>query len=62
MRINYQFTSITPPPLDTKLVVKRSKFVFSDGAEIINMDSKIWSEESAVESLIGNGFDLWAEV
>jgi len=62
MKINYQFTSITPPPLDTKLVVKRSKFVFSDGAEIRVMDSIFWSEDSAAEWLIGSGFDLWAEV
>ena len=62
MKINYQFTSITPPPLDVKIVVKKSQFAFSDGAKIRVMDSIIWSEDSAAEWLIGCGFDLWAEV
>ena len=62
MKINYQFTSITPPPLDVKIVIKKSQFTFSDGAKIRVMDSIIWSEDSAAEWLIGSGFDLWAEV
>jgi hypothetical protein len=60
--INYLSIGVNPPPLDTKIIVKKSAFNFDDGAEIINMNSNIWSEESAVESLIGNGFDLWALV
>lgn len=62
MKIKYETISINPPPLDTKIVVKKSDWVFDDGAEIVNMSSDTWSTESAVESLIGNGFELWAEV
>ena len=62
MKIKYQFTSITPPPLDVKIVVKKSQSTFTDFARIRVMDSIIWSEESAAEWLLGSGFDLWAEV
>ena len=62
MKIKYQSINVTPPPLDVKIVVKKSQFAFSDGAKIRVMDSIIWSEDSAAEWLIGSGFDLWAEV
>ena len=62
--IKYLSVSVTPPKLDVKIIVKKGfdNYTFDDGAEIVNMSSNIWSEESAAESLIGNGFDLWSLV
>ena len=58
--MEYLSIDINPPPLDTKIIVKKLVFNFDDGAEIINMNSNIWSEESAVESLIETGFHYGA--
>lgn len=60
--IKYLTVSINPPPLDTKLIVKKSVFSFDDCAKVITMSSDHWSEESAVEFLEGHKLTLWAAV
>jgi hypothetical protein len=60
--IKYLSVGVNPPPLDTKIIVKKSEFNFDDCAHIMTMSSNNWTEESAAEFLLGGGFSLWAEV
>ncbi len=62
--INYLSVSVNPPPLDTKIIVKKDSdaFTFDDGAKIIFLESKQASEEWHVMNLVSDGFTLWAAV
>jgi hypothetical protein len=60
--IKYLSVGVNPPPLDKKIIVKKSEFNFDDCAHIITMSSDNWSEESAAEFLIGSNLTLWAAV
>tara|TARA_R110000787_G_scaffold167889_2_gene280859 strand:- start:6628 stop:6810 length:183 start_codon:yes stop_codon:yes gene_type:complete len=60
--MDYLSVGVNPPPLDTKIIVKKSEFNFDDCAHIITMSSDNWSEESAAEFLIGSNLTLWAAV
>lgn len=62
--IKYLTVSINPPPLDTKLIVKKAEgdYSFDDMAKIHIFSKENWSEESAAEFLIGSKLTLWAVV
>lgn len=62
--IEYLTVGINPPPLDTKILVKKAEgdFNFDDMAKLHTFSSDHWSEESAAEFLIGHKLTLWAAV
>tara|TARA_R110000744_G_scaffold321118_3_gene427254 strand:+ start:1631 stop:1813 length:183 start_codon:yes stop_codon:yes gene_type:complete len=60
--MDYLSVGVNPPPLDTKIIVKKSEFNFDDCAHIMTMSSDNWTEESAAEFLIGSNLTLWAAV
>ena len=62
--IKYLSVGINPPPLDTKLIVKKAEggYIFDDMAKLHIFSKENWSEESAVEFLEGHKLTLWAVV
>ena len=65
MNIEYVSIGVKSPPLDEKILVKRSinTVLFDDRAEVKTMDSAMWSnEEDAAMYLLTEGFELWAQV
>ena len=57
--MDYLSVGVNPPPLDTKIIVKKSEFTFDDCAQIRTMSNDYWTEDTAAEFLLGGGFDLW---
>ena len=60
--IKYLSIGINPPPLDTKIIVKKSIFDFDDGAKVIELNGREASLDWYVSDLISSGLTLWAEV
>lgn len=60
--IEYLSVGINPPPLNTKIIVKKSIFTFDDGAKIIELDVRQASLDWHISNLISEGLTLWAEV
>jgi len=60
--IKYLSIGINPPPLDTKIIVKKSIFDFDDGAKVVELNGNEASLEWYVSDLISSGLTLWAEV
>lgn len=60
--IKYLSVGVNPPPLDKKIIVKKSIFDFDDGAKIIELNGNEASLEWHVSELIGSGHTLWAAV
>ncbi len=60
--IKYLTVGVNPPPLDTKILVKKSEFAFDDNAKVMTLSSNNWSQETAVEFLEGHKLTLWAIV
>ena len=60
--IKYLSVGVNPPPLDTKIIVKKSIFDFDDGAKVIELNGREASLDWYVSDLISSGLTLWAEV
>ena len=60
--IKYLSVGVNPPPLDTKIIVKKSIFDFDDGAKVIMLIGNDASLEWHISELIGTGHTLWAVV
>ena len=60
--IKYLSVGVNPPPLDTKIIVKKSIFDFDDGAKVIELNGNDASLDWYISELIGTGHTLWAEV
>ena len=60
--MEYLSISINPPPLDVKIIVKKAKFTFDDGARLRIMKNELWTQSGAVQHLIDDGFELWSKV
>ena len=60
--IKYLSIGVNPPPLDTKIIVKKSVFNFDDGAKVIELNGHEASLDWYVSDLISSGLTLWAKV
>jgi len=60
--IEYLTVTINPPPLDEKILVKKSQCAFDDGARVIILGSKEASLNWHIEELVSTGYTLWAKV
>ena len=60
--IKYLSVGINPPPLNTKIIVKKSMFDFDNGAHVIELKESDASLDWHIEQLIISGHTLWAEV
>ena len=60
--IKYLSVGVNPPPLDTKIIVKKSVFDFDDGAKVVELNGNKASLDWHVSELISSGHTLWAAV
>tara|TARA_R110002096_G_scaffold66306_1_gene161378 strand:- start:30423 stop:30608 length:186 start_codon:yes stop_codon:yes gene_type:complete len=60
--IKYLSVGVNPPPLDTKIIVKKSVFDFDDGAKIVELNGKDASLDWHICELISSGHTLWTSV
>lgn len=60
--IEYLSVGVNPPPLDKKIIVKKSIFDFDDGAKVIELNGNEASLDWHILELINSGHTLWAEV
>lgn len=60
--IKYLSVGINPPPLNKKIIVKKSIFTFDDGAKIVELEESKGDIDWHVSNLIDDGLTLWAEV
>lgn len=60
--IKYLSVGINPPPLDTKIIVKKSIYDFDNGAHVTELKESDASLDWHITQLIVSGFTLWAEV
>lgn len=58
----YHTIGIVEMPLDKKIIVKKSKFVFDDGAKIVILNGADGDVNWHEWQLLGDKFDLWALV
>jgi len=56
---NYLRVGINPPPLDTKIIVKKDEFTFDDAAKIMTLDSELDSLDGHVMNLTVDKLVLW---
>jgi hypothetical protein len=59
MTISYLNTIINPPPLNVKIVVKKSMYKIHNEAKLIVLSSRYGDEQWHVDDLICQGFDMW---
>jgi hypothetical protein len=63
MTISYLNTAINPPPLNVKLIVRKSKWVFCGGAKVVFLNSDHASDiQWHVDDLMNDSYDQWAFV
>jgi len=58
----YLSIGVNPPPVNTKIIVKRSSYDFDDGAKIVILSDEDASLDWHLMGLICEGFDLWSLV
>ena len=56
---DYLSVGVNPPPLNKKIIVKKSDFVFDDGAKIVMLKGEEASLDYHLLGLVCDGFDLW---
>ena len=56
---DYLSIEVNHPPLDKKIIIKKSKGVFSDSAKIVTLKIEGGSLDYHVWDLTTDGFDLW---
>ena len=57
--MSYLTIITNPPPLDTKIIVKKEQWIFDDCAKIVTLSKDDADIEFHVDMLDSDGFKLW---